>query len=166
MGDAVTGGNSISIVRPGDIILSIPNAAAFGSTISGTFGAQIQSFTLSVPISREKILRLGSPFSVSEEINFPVNCTLSVQGLQTNLQPAGFDTLVCNDVPYNLSILMRQPSCNGTGLTALNVQFNNAFLVSQRIGQTVGGDGTVSYDFTTQLAGPTSLGGVVFSGFF
>ncbi len=166
VGDAVTGTNSISIVRPGDIILSIPNAAAFGSTISGTFGAQIQSFTLSVPISREKILRLGSPFSVSEEINFPVNCTLSVQGLQTNLQPAGFDTLVCNDVPYNLNILMRQPSCNGTGLTALNVQFNNAFLTSQRIGQTVGGDGTVSYDFSTQLAGPTSLGGVVFSGFF
>ncbi len=166
VGDAYTGANTISIIRPGDIIMSIPNAAGFGSQISGAFSAQIQSFTLSVPISREKILRLGSPFSVSEEINFPVNCTLSVQGLQTNLQPAGFDTLVCNDVPYNISILMRQPSCNGTGLAAINLQFNNAFLTNQQIGQTIGGDGTVSYSFSNQLAGPTSLGGVVFSGYY
>lgn len=166
VGDPYTGASAISIIRPGDIILSIPNSAGFGSQVSGSFSAQIQSFTLSVPISREKILRLGSPFSVSEEINFPVNCTLSVQGLQTNLQPAGFDTLVCNDNPYNISILMRQPSCQGTGLAAINLQFNNAFLTSQRIGQTIGGDGTLSLDFSNQLAGPTSLGGVVMSGFY
>lgn len=166
VGNAYTGGNSISIIRPGDIVLNIPNAAAFGSVASGSFGAQIQSFTLSVPISREKILRLGSPFSVSEEINFPVNCSLSVQGLQTNLQPASAPNLICSDVPYNLQILMRQPSCAGTGLTAMIWNFNGAFLTSQRIGQTVGGDGTVSFDFTTQLAGATSLDGVTCSGFF
>ncbi len=166
VGDPYTGQNTISIIKPGDIVMSIPNAAGFGSQISGAFSAQLQSFTLSVPISREKILRLGSPFSVSEEINFPVNCTLSIQGLQTNLQPAGFDSLLCNDVPYNISILMRQPSCQGTGLAAVNLQFNNAFITSQRIGQTVGGDATLSVDYTTQLAGPTSLAGVVFSGYF
>ncbi len=167
VGDPQTGINTISIIKPGDIILSLPNAAGFGSQISGAFQAQIQSFSLSVPISREKIQRLGSPFGVSDEINLPVTCTLSIQGLQTNLQPAGFAELLCNDTPYNLSVLMRQPGCQGTGLTAINLAFNQAFLTSHRIGQTIGGDATLSLDFSTQLSNPTNVGeGVIFSGYY
>ena len=61
VGTPYTGGGAISIIKPGDIVLSIPNADSFGSVASVSYGAQIQSFTLSVPVSREKILRLGSP---------------------------------------------------------------------------------------------------------
>ncbi len=166
VGDPQTGVNTIPIIKPGDIMLSFPNAAGFGSQISGAFQAQIQSFSLSVPISREKIQRLGAPFGVADEINFPVNCSLSIQGLQTNLQPASFASLLCNDVPYNMMITMRQPSCQGTGLTAINLSFNQAFLTSHRIGQTIGGDSSLSLDFTSQLAGPLTPNGVIFSGYY
>lgn len=166
VGDPQTGASTISIIKPGDIMLSFPNAAGWGSQISGAFQAQIQSFSLSVPISREKIQRLGSPFGVSDEINFPVNCSLSIQGLQTNLQPASFSNLLCNDVPYNMQVLMRQPSCQGTGLTAVILGFNQAFLTSHQIGQTIGGDASLSLTYTAQLAGPLTPNGVIFSGYY
>jgi hypothetical protein len=166
VGAAQTGAGTISIIKPGDITLNIPNNAAFMSIVSGDYGAPIQSFTLSIPIVREKIQALGSPFGVSEEITFPVNCTLSIQGLQTNLQPASFDTLLCNDVPYDLNIILRQPSCNGTGMQAVVLGFNQAYMSSHRISQSIGGNASLALDFSSQLQGPTSVDGITFSGFF
>lgn len=166
VGDPITGAATIPIIKPGDITMTIPNAAGFGSQIAGDFGATIQSFSLSIPVSREKIARLGSPFAVSQEINFPVNCTLSVQALQTNLTQTGFSTMLCADRPYNISIRCLQPSCLGNGAEALVIGFNQAFLTNQRIGQTIGGDATLSLDFTSQLSGPLSTNGITMSGFF
>lgn len=166
VGSAQTGANDISIIKPGDIQLTIPNAAGFLSQVNGVFGGPIQSFTLSIPISREKIQALGSPFGVSDEINFPVNCTFSFQGLQTNLQPASFNELLCNDVPYNINVVMRQPSCNGTGLVAINLAVNAAYMTNHSISQNIGGNYSLSASYSAQLAGPTSLDGIVFSGYF
>jgi hypothetical protein len=163
---AQTGAGTISIIKPGDIELQIPNSAAFMSLISGDFGAPIQSFTLSVPIGREKIQALGSPFGVSEEINFPVNCTLSIQGLQTNWQPASFDTLLCSDNPADILIKLRQPSCNGTGMQAIVLNFNQAYLTSHRVSQSIGGNASLSLDWSAQLSGPTDTNGIVMSGFW
>lgn len=159
-----TGANSISMIKPGDITLSIPTTAGFLTQASGAYGANIQSFSLSIPIGRNRIQKLGAPFGISSEIQFPVDCQLSVQALQTDVQAASLDQFICTDTPVNLAINMRQPSCQGTGLTAVNIGFNAAYLVSQSIGQSIGGDATVSWVFSSQLSGPTSLDGIVFSG--
>jgi hypothetical protein len=166
VGDPYTGSNTISVLRPGDITLSIPNGSAMGVQTTGTFGVNIQSFSLSIPIGRENLNRLGSPFGFSREIQFPVNVSLRVDALMTDLQAGGFDTLLCNDALSNLSILMRQPSCNGTGLDAIRINVNQAAMVNQSFSHSIGGDSRVSIEWSAQLAGANSSNGVVFSGFF
>lgn len=162
-GDAQTG-NMISIIRPGDITMTIPNGLGFGSIVSGDFAANVQSFTLSVPIARQRVQKLGSPFGISNEIQFPVNCSLSIQALHTDFQNTSLDALLCNDQPQNVLINMRQPSCAGTGLAAIALQFNNAYITNYNVGQTIGGDMSLSIDATAQLAAASSLEGVVMSG--
>lgn len=156
---------SLSILKPGDISLSIPQSAGFGSAITGPYGANIQSFTLTVPITRQRIQKLGSPFGISNEIQFPVNCTLSIQALQTDLQENGLDTLLCSDAPKNISIQIRKPDCAATGAAALNLTFNSAFMTNYAISQTIGGDATLTIDLTSQLAGAFSTDGFTFSGY-
>jgi hypothetical protein len=166
VGQAQTGGSTISIIKPGDITMTIPNGLGFGSVMSGDFAANVQSFTLSVPIGRQRVQKLGSPFGISNEIQFPVNCSLSIQALQTNFQQTSLDQLLCNDQPQDVRIAMRQPSCNGTGMAAVNIQFNNCYINNYSVGQTIGGDASLSIDATAQLSGPLSLEGLVFSGFY
>lgn len=164
-GTAYTGANIVSILKPGDITLSIPNASSFMSYVSGVFGGPIQSFTLSIPIGRERIQSLGCPFGISNEITWPVSCSLSAQGLQTNLQPTSFDQLLCSDLPQDIKIELRQPSCNGTGSTAMIINFNQAYLNSHRISQSIGGNASLSLDWSAQLQGPLALDGIVISGY-
>lgn len=158
--------NTISVLKPGDITLSIPQGIGFGSVVSGDYAANIQSFTLTVPIGRQRIQKLGSPFGISNEIQFPVNCTLNIQALQTDLQENGLDALLCNDTPKNIAIRMRRPACDGTGAPAIDLAFNSAFLTNYAISQTIGGDATLTIDLTSQLAGAFSTDGVTFSGYF
>lgn len=165
-GDAQVGAGTIPILKPGDIVMSIPNSAGFGSFLSGDYAANIQSFTLTVPIARQRILKLGSPFGISNEIQFPVNCTLSMQAVQTDLQQNSLDELICNDTQKDVAILMRKAGCNGTGVPAINLQFNKAYTTNYAVNQTIGNNATVTIDMNAQLAGATSTDGFVFSGYF
>jgi hypothetical protein len=155
----------ISILRPGDITLTLPSDAGFGSAVAGAYAANIQSFTLAVPINRQRIQKLGSPFGISNEIQFPVNCTLSIQALQTDLVVNSLDQLLCNDTPKNITIRINQPGCAGVARdSAVTMTFNGAFLNNYALGQTIGGDATLTLDYTAQLAGATSTDGFTFSG--
>ncbi len=161
----ISGSNQVFALKPGDITLNFPSAAGFLSPLSGQFGVNVQSISMSVPIGREVLNRLGSPFGFSREIQFPVNCSLQIRALATEVNPNSFDQLYCNDVPYNLQMIMRQPSCNGTGAQALVVGFNEAKVSSWSEGITVGGDATIDINLSAQVAGATSLEGITMSGF-
>ena len=155
----------ISILRPGDITLTLPSDAGFGSAVAGAYAANIQSFTLAVPINRQRTQKLGSPFGISNEIQFPVNCTLSIQALQTDLVANSLDQLLCNDSSKNITIRINQPGCAGTARdSAVTMTFNGAFLNNYALGQTIGGDATLTLDYAAQLAGATSTDGFTFSG--
>jgi hypothetical protein len=163
-GYLITGQNSIFSLRPGDITLSFPNGAGFLVPLSGSNSVNVQSVNLSIPIGRSILNRLGSPFGFSREIQFPLNATLQIRALQTEVQPGSFDTLYCNDVFYNLNLKLRQPSCAGTGLDAINLAFNAAKVSNVSLGNTIGGDSTVDISLSAQLAGATSNAGITFSG--
>lgn len=164
-GTPYTGANVVSILKPGDITLSIPNAAGFLSYVSGSFAAPLQSISLSIPIGRERIQMLGSPFGASNEINWPVNCSMSCQGLHTNIQANSADALICSDDPFDVAVTLRQPSCNGTGATAFVINFNKAYMSNYRVSQSIGGNASLSFDLSSQLQGPTALDGIVISGY-
>ncbi len=166
VGQTIAGSNNVYALKPGDITLQFPTNAGFLSPLSGQNQLNVQSVSLSVPISREILNRLGSPFGYSREIQFPVNCSLQIRALATEVNTAlSYDTLLCNDVPYDMKTILRQPSCNGTGQQALVIGFNEAKVTSWSEGITVGGDATVDVSLSAQIAGPFSLEGITFSGF-
>ena len=161
----ISGSNQVFALRPGDISLNFASGAGFLSPLSGNNQVNIQSLALSVPIGRETLNRLGSPFGYSREIQFPVNCSLQIRALATEVSPTSFDQLYCNDQFYNMGIILRQPSCNGTGSQAVVLGFNEAKVASWSQGITVGGDSTIDINLTSQIAGPLALDGITFSGF-
>ena len=163
-GRVISGANNVFALRPGDISLSFPSAAGFLVPLSGQNSVQIQSVSLSVPISREVLNALGSPFGYSREINFPVNTTMQIRALQTEVAPNSFDQLLCDDRDFDLSLTLRQPSCNSTGLAGIILGFNNAKVANISFSNGIGSDSSVDISLTSQLAGATSLDGFTFSG--
>lgn len=164
-GRVITGGNNVFALRPGDLALNFPTNAGFLSPLSGTNAINIQSVSLSIPIGRTVLERLGSPFGFSREIQFPVTCSLAIRALATEVNPGSYDSLYCNDQYYDMNIVQRQPSCNGTGQNALILGFNQAKIASWSQGITVGGESTIDINATAQLAGANSTNGISFSGY-
>lgn len=166
-GQIITGEGDVFALRPGDVSLEFPNGVGFLVPMSGAGSINVQSFSLSVPISRDVLNRLGSPFGFSREIRFPVNVNLQLQALQTEVGTTSFDQLYCNDQSYDCRVVIRKPACAGV-LTdaAIILGFNGAKLANISHGFTVGGDASVSLSLTAQLAGATSTDGVTFSGYY
>lgn len=161
----ISGSNQVFALKPGDITLNFASGAGFLAPLSGQNQVNVQSVSLSVPIGREILNRLGSSFGYSREIQFPVNCSLQIRALATEVSPTSFDRLICDDQAYNLNMILRQPSCNGTGAQAVSIGFNEAKVTSFSEGITVGGDATIDLNLSAQVSGPTSLEGITFSGF-
>lgn len=162
----ITGTNNVFALKPGDITLKLPSEAGFLVPLSGENKVNIQSFTMSVPIGRQTIPALGSNWGISREIQFPVNCTLNLRALATEVTPNSYDALLCNDAFYNMAVQLRQPSCNGTGADAINLGFNQAQLTNLSFGNTIGGDSTIDLSFSAQVSGPTSTAGITVSGYY
>lgn len=166
-GKVITGAGSVFALRPGDITLEFPNGAGFLVPVSGSSAVNIQSFDLSMPISRAVINRLGSFLGFSREIQFPLNCQLSLRALQTELQTGSLANLICNDSLYNGKIRIKQPACPGaTSADAVILQINQFKLSNISFGMTVGGDATVDLSASAQLGGALSTDGITFSGYY
>lgn len=151
--EAYTGANIVSALRPGDVVLEFPANAGLGNILSGAGSVHVQSVNFAVPLSREPINRLGSPFSFARETTFPINSTLSIEALAADLRASNLADILCNDQSYNFKVRVRKPDCQGTGAEALVLDFKNAKLESQDYNLDIGGNATTTLTFTSQIAG-------------
>ncbi len=158
--------NILSALRPGDISLSFPSNLGFLTPLSGQYAVNVQSVAVSLPIRREILNRLGAPLGYSREIQFPVNGTVAIRSLATEVLPNSFTNLYANDVFYNAQLNLRMPGINQTGANAIILGLNNVKLASVAFGNTINGDSTIDLSLTYQVAGATSLAGITFSGFY
>ena len=158
--------NTLSALRPGDISISFPNGVGFLVPMSGSNSVNVQSVAISLPVRREILNRLGSPLGFSREIQFPVNGTITIRALQTEVNPNSFSNLYASDVFYNAQLTLRQPGINQTGANAIIIGMNSIKTASIANSFTINGDAAVDISATFQLAGATSLNGITFSGFY
>jgi hypothetical protein len=163
---ATPSSNTLSALRPGDISLSFPNGIGFLVPISGSNAVNIQSVAISLPVRREILNRLGAPLGFSREIQFPVNGTITIRALQTEVNPNSFSNIYANDVFYNAAVTLRQPGINQTGANAIVIGLNQIKTASIANSFTINGDAAVDVSATFQLAGALSLNGITFSGFY
>lgn len=172
-----TSGDGESILKPGDITIDLKDASLIAKSISGSepgYGPEdkgschVQSFTLSTPMGRTDLQRLGNSYAYTKEMDFPISCTLTVNALVADLKEGNLVDLYCGS-KYDMSITIKPPNCLGcdpnSNDDAIVINFNKALLDSESFSSAIGDNKTVDLTFSTQIGGPEEQGvGVFFSG--
>jgi hypothetical protein len=163
---SLTGLNIPSAIKPGDVTVTAANGTALGLYSSGVNACPVQNFTLTVPLARTKLNKLGSLFSYSLEPQFPIKPTLSMQVYQTDLRNSSLDQVLCNDQFSDININMKNPACGGTGADAVIFTLKRNKLISQNHSNALGDIAkTVTLNYEMSLGGPTdNVNGVFISG--
>ena len=156
-------GGPITALRPGDISLELVNLQTDSLVkIDGLDGAHVQSASISVPLSRTPIDRLGSRFPFAREVDFPVSCTLNVSAIVSNAQAKNLaDILDLGESDASITINDQQ----STPVPAIRYDLKGLKIDSQSFSSSIGSNKTVDLTFSTQIGGPNdSLNGVFMSG--
>jgi hypothetical protein len=158
-------GGGITALRPGDITLSL---SAFDdetvTDLGATAGCHIQSASISIPLSRTPLDRLGSKFAFARTVDFPVVTTLSVSAImneETSLQLA--DALEADE--RDVSITMKSVMGIGgtdTFSTGCIWDFKGALVESESWSSSIGANKTVDLTFSAQIGGPEDIDDGVF----
>jgi len=162
---AYTGTNIASALRPGDIVAEFDINNALGSYLSGANSVNIQSISISVPLTRNPIQRLGSPFPFTRVIQFPLEMNISVDALATEIRESKLSDVLCNDQFYDFKVRMKNPACGGTGSNAITLNFQHAKLDSTEWNMAVGDvAATTRMNYVAVIGGIGSTDGLYFSG--
>jgi hypothetical protein len=168
-------GSGISALKPGDITVDLRNAAIMSKQTLGNpnnvlaGAAHIQSASISLPMARTVLQRLGNTFGFAREIDFPLTATLTINALVADLKVGNMLDLLCGNDEKDLTVSMRNPECidcdRGSAPTGIMYTLKGAILESESYSSSIGDNKTVDLTFSTQVGGPTDTGhGVFISG--
>ena len=156
-----TGSAPITALRPGDVTLDLTSIDGVSLVkLDGSDGAHIQSASISLPLSRTPIDRLGSRFPFAREVDFPVSATLNVSAIVAESQQANLADLLNSGV-QEASILVK----DATGSPAIQFRMKGLKVDSQSFSSSIGSNKSVDITFSTQIGGPNDeINGLFMSG--
>jgi len=167
-----TGQNGPTALRPGDIVLEFPGfdggSAESGtlSTIDGGAGSfHVQSASISIPLSRSPISRLGSKFPYARVVDFPVNATMSVNAILNTVEAGNLANIIAgcgnNESTKNVSVTLK--TCEGE--PSMKWTLKGATLDSEGFSSSIGSNKSVDLTFGVQIGGVDDIDqGIIFSG--
>lgn len=172
--------SDISALRPGDISLtyrptdnangnkwnypSLINQVTGDSSEDVNASLNIQSFTLSLPLARTPIDRLGSKFAFARVVDFPVVATMTISALAQDLKTGNLVDLIDDTAERDIRVVMKKP---GTATNAMLFDLRGARLDSESISSDIGSNKSVDLTYSAQIGGPEDLShGVFISGIF
>lgn len=171
---AGTGAATVTALRPGDIVLSVPNASAANEDTFvnvadiGTSAINIQSFGFTVPLARTTLSRLGSLFGYNRVVNVPLNMDITINALVNELAPNKdlFNVLCGTQPTKEFTITLNQCADVGQNPTPkISYNFRGAILTSENHTQDIGGNETVDLTYSIQIGGANdSTNGLFMSG--
>jgi hypothetical protein len=144
-------------LRPGDITLSFPGFSNEGdkanlAAVSGANAFHIQSASLSVPLSRTPIERLGSKFPFARVVDFPVNASLNVSAVLNNVEAANLADFIAGCTPNNTrAVELLLKDCNQED--QIKWSLKGVTLDSESFSSSIGSNKTVDLTFGVQLGG-------------
>lgn len=161
-----TTGDGVTALRPGDITLDFGGFTGTGGTptssLSGPGSINIQSVSLSLPLSRTPIERLGSRFAFARVTDFPVTATMSVNALVNEVDARNLADMIDDGAERDITLTIKKP---GTSVEAVKYTFKAARLNSESYSSDIGSNKSVDLSFSTQIGGPNDLvHGIYFSG--
>jgi len=161
--DAITGQGDVAALRPGNITVGISNFESETLVDIGTDaeGAHIQSASLSLPMSRSTLERLGSKSAYARSVDFPVVATLSVSAIVNEVTAQNLADIVDDEVEKDVTLTLKDDSeVNSVVYTLKGCSFD-----SESISSSIGSNKTVDLTFSTSVGGPNDTShGVFMSG--
>ena len=151
----------VNALRPGDITIDFSSVS--GETMAQLNGAganHVQSVSLSLPLSRTPIQKLGSKFPFARSVDFPVNVSLSASAILNDTEHNNLAN-VLESGAQTISINMK----DSNGNTAIRYHLKEAKLDSESFSSSIGANKSVDLTFSAQVGGPTdSTAGLFMSG--
>ena len=161
-------GTGVTALRPGDITLTFGGFTGTGATPSvnvvsnGTDAINIQSVSLSLPMSRTPIERLGSRFAFARVVDFPIVSTMTVNALVNEQQARNLADMIDDGGERDITLSINAP---GTSNRVVQYTFKAARLDSEGYSSDIGSNKSVDLSFSTQIGGPNdTIHGIFFSG--
>ena len=164
--------NTITALRPGDLLLEFIDADQDESlatsydgftVLSGAGAAHIQSFAVSVPMSRTVLGRLGNTFGYARVIDLPLNLDVTVSAIVSELKVNNlFERLASpNKLDFRLT-LRRSAGTGKPGADALVIDVKGARLEGESYSSSIGDNETVDITFSTQVGGANDTSNGIF----
>ena len=151
-------GGPITALRPGDVTLGLANVDGESLVkLDGANGAHVQSASISLPLSRSPIDRLGSRFPFAREVDFPVNATLNISAIVANTQAVNLADILNSGV-QEATITVN----DNEGDKAIEYKMKGLKIDSQSFSSSIGSNKTVDITFSTQIGGPNDQSNGVF----
>lgn len=152
------GESDIVALRPGDIEIDITGIS--GSTMSNITGVSdedtihIQSASLSIPLSRSPLQRLGTRFAYARPVDFPVNATLSINAICTDVVARNLAaTLDGSGATNDLVLKLKSTDNLGAKTDRMIYTLKGCKLDSESFSLSVGSNKSVDLTFSTQIGG-------------
>lgn len=157
----------VSALRPGDITVSFGTFGGSGilGQLGGADGIHLQSVSMSIPLSRSQIQRLGSKFAYARNVDFPVNATISLNGVQNEIGSGSLMDLLDSNPKTDITITVNRP--DNTATPAVRYIVRRAQLDSSSISSSIGSNKTADFTFSAQIGGVNDTDdGITMSGSF
>jgi len=151
-------GTTITALRPGDITMNLSNFNTETiADIDGDGSIHVQSASISVPLSRTPLDRLGSKFAYARTVDFPITTTLSVSAIMNEQESVNLAT-VLEEPEQDVTITLKQPN----GATGVIWELKGALVDSESFSSSIGSNKTVDLTFSAQIGGPEDIAAGIF----
>jgi hypothetical protein len=163
-----TGAGWITALRPGDIVLNfdaygagagLDSKAVPMSNISGNVngiaseGLHLQTATLTLPLARTPINRLGTRFAFARVVDFPILATLNVNAILNEVESRNLANMLDDSTERDITIRIKNPTDGSKN--ALIYTLKGSRMTSESFTSSIGSNKTVDLTFETQIGGPT-----------
>lgn len=160
------GGSALtSALRPGDLTLSFDSYVGelvIGAPLVDLSSINIQSASLSLPLSRTPLERLGSRFAYARVVDFPIVASLNVSAIVSDTVYRNLANIIDDATKRTISLNIKKP---GSQSAAMVYTFKGSQLKSQSYSSSIGSNKTVDLVFQTQIGGPSDTNnGIYVSG--
>ena len=169
---ASSGVSSISALRPGDITIDITNFDGYSlSDLTPNENAvHVQSASLSIPLQRSPLRRLGTKFAYARAVDFPVKATLSVKAIVNEITAQNISNVLTNssagsgniNSTQNITLSLKGPDSAANKMVYV---LKGCTLDSESFTSSIGSNKSVDLTFSTQIGGPNdTVNGIFVSG--
>jgi hypothetical protein len=143
------GATQAAAIQKGDISLTLTAATGLFQNISDVC---LQSYNISFDLSRENQDCLGSRYARSREPQFPIDITMNIEFLASDIATGNLADILCGSNSHDLIVNLRQPNCQGTGAIAKQYTVKNAKYTNQQWSASVGPAQTVSITYVAKMS--------------